>query len=143
MSSQLWSRAQSAARLRPAPTKPSDNEGLLVVGSSENMAGCVQVRKDGGRGKGCRIEKRRPLWQGRHSASTARQQSHPLAQRPNCLPLCCPLSFGRRSAATRLSGTQCRLWRQTRPALAPSQPWPPPPHTQASCIASWILKLLC
>ncbi|KAI7838114.1 hypothetical protein COHA_008121 [Chlorella ohadii] len=43
VSSQLWSRAQSAARLRPVPTKPSDNEGLLVVGSSENMAGCVQT----------------------------------------------------------------------------------------------------
>ena len=55
VSSQLWSRAQSAARLRPVPTKPSDNEGLLVVGSSENMAGCVQVRKGGSRGKPDRV----------------------------------------------------------------------------------------
>lgn len=43
VSSQLWSRAAAAAQLRPAPTKPSDNEGLLVVGSSDNMAGCVQT----------------------------------------------------------------------------------------------------
>lgn len=44
----MWSRAQGAAALRPAPTKPSDSEGLLVVGCSEAMAGCVQVGGLGG-----------------------------------------------------------------------------------------------
>lgn len=53
VSSQLWSRAAAAAQLRPAPTKPSDNEGLLVVGSTNNMAGCVQVsRRRAGRADG-------------------------------------------------------------------------------------------
>lgn len=44
----MWSRAQGTSGLRPAPTKPSDSEGLLVVGCSDAMAGCVQVCGLGG-----------------------------------------------------------------------------------------------
>lgn len=42
-SARLWQRAAAARGLRPAPTKPSDAEGLLVVGNSEQAYGAVQV----------------------------------------------------------------------------------------------------